>query len=94
MDYTFFGFKEGCSYCGKPLGSSYSFCPFTKPTIQGCNRPECKEDILVKKAKCAELNEEVQKLLEKISELCMEQRKLGFLYNKIPREIYNKINKE
>lgn len=40
--FTFFGYKDGCSYCGKPLTVNYSFCPFTTPQIVACDRKLCK----------------------------------------------------
>lgn len=40
--YTLYGFADGCFYCGKPLGDSYTFCPFTTPPLFGCNRKRCR----------------------------------------------------
>jgi hypothetical protein len=40
--YELRGYADGCFHCGKPLGDKYSFCPFTEPIMNSCNRFWCR----------------------------------------------------
>lgn len=37
----FYGYKEGCSYCGEPLRKKWTMNPFYNPSIVACDRRWC-----------------------------------------------------
>jgi len=78
-NFTFYGHKEGCSYCGETITSKYSFCPFTEPQIIACDREACKKSIGEKKEKCSQLHKEAESLVNRLIEIAQEQKRLGFL---------------
>lgn len=57
MKLEFIGYKNGCTYCGKPLRKKWKMNPFYEPTVVACDRHYCsvkryvkrKFDIVVKK---------------------------------------------
>lgn len=70
--------KDICSYCGKDLLASYSFCPFTEPKIFGCQRPTCLKQRELKKIKCEKLEKERCQLENKIKKITDKQKSLGY----------------
>jgi hypothetical protein len=77
---TFYGHKDGCSYCGQPLTPNYSFCPFTEPMIQGCTREECVKGREEKKQKCVEIQKQIEGLRAQINQLKEQQKELGWVF--------------
>ncbi len=39
---SFKGYKDGCTFCGKPLTSKYYMNPFYNPSVYSCDRFICK----------------------------------------------------